>query len=453
VTIVGTDFVEVAENAYQGMGFGELPIVVVPQDVLRRVIPDVQPACREIMDDIIAGLTKWKPKVKEKKVIMPERIVTVDGANYESAVAKMNELFLMNRWSDGLPLLPATEERVEWLLRGTARKFDEVVGEVGPRDGFATVEVIGTAAAMAGARPEYMPVIIAAVEAMTKPEFRLAELQATTNPVAPEVIVNGPIAKQIGINSMEGCLGPSSEYPAGASIGRAIRLILQNVGGAIPGVTDMATAGQPGKYTGLVHAEAEEELPPAWKPLNIERGFAPGTNTVTVMGVGGTTNIFGACPTHHGPSQMCLLKLARYIGVPDENYYLSDGDLGILLIPTFNAQQWAAEGWSKEDIKKALFEKARLTVSDIDTFIARRDMNTLLRRKPWLKPFVEDRPLDALVPLTSNPEHIIIVVAGGMYHTQWHQCGHGGYKATTIEIELPANWEELLKEAPKFWGK
>ena len=200
----------------------------------------------------------------------PENI-TVEGKNYEEAVANMNHLFLRNLWGDGLPILPPTEERVNWILTGTDLRADEVIGKILPRGGIASVRSIAVSLAMAGGRPEYMPVLIAAVEAMIEPEFRHDWMNSTTCSVYPVVIVNGPIGKQICLNSGYGLLGPDPVHPPGASIGRAIRFMLMNLGGGIPGSGSMAIYGGPAKYAGMVFAEDEDGSP--WEPLSVERGF------------------------------------------------------------------------------------------------------------------------------------------------------------------------------------
>ncbi|HOG48567.1 MAG TPA: hypothetical protein PLB78_18215, partial [Anaerolineae bacterium] len=250
VCIVGSLLQRVAANVYRGAKFADLPLAVVPQDALTRAIADYRPVFEQSLDSIVFGLTAWRPQ-SQATGISPATPATFvyQGQDYADAMQQMNEAFLTNRWGDGLPLLPATKERVRWLLTGTDRAPDEMVAKVPPRGGIATPAAIAIVAAMAGCRPEYMPVLIAIVEAMADPRFQLAESSGTTHASTPTVVINGPIAKQIGINSSYGMLGPSAEYPAGASIGRAIRLLLTTLGGVIPGVTSVSVMAQPGRYT------------------------------------------------------------------------------------------------------------------------------------------------------------------------------------------------------------
>src|SRR5258706_8360792 len=172
------------------------------------------------------------------------------------------------------------------MLRCTLRARDEIVARVAPGFGAATIERIVINAEVAGCEAEYLRVLIAAVDAVAAPEFNLQGIQATTNPVAVWIIVNGPVARRLEINGTFNCIGEGAW--ANATIGRALRLILRNVGGALPGEMDRATQGSPGKYT-FCCAENEAESP--WEALHVERGFSPDQSTVTVVGAEGTLNL------------------------------------------------------------------------------------------------------------------------------------------------------------------
>ena len=181
-------------------------------------------------------------------------------------------------WSDGLPVVPPTDARILRMLDGTSRKADEVIGEVPPNLSPITVEKVAINAVMAGCRPEYMPVVLAALEAALDPLFTMHGLLCTTCFSGPIVVVNGPIAREIGMNAGINCLGQGNR--ANATIGRALQLIIRNVGGGRPGELDRAVLGGPGKYT---FCFAEDESDPTWQPLAVARGMAPGTNAVTLF--------------------------------------------------------------------------------------------------------------------------------------------------------------------------
>src|SRR5262249_13059152 len=153
----------------------------------------------------------------------PKPMLEVEGASYEDALNKANNYLLKSLLGDGLPLWPPTEERVTWIMRGTALSRGQMLGKFPPSGGVTTVETCAIALAMAGGRPEYLPVLIAAVEACFDPKLNVEQLQATSAGPFPVIIVNGPIAKQIRLNSDFSCLGPAPQRPAGASIGRALR--------------------------------------------------------------------------------------------------------------------------------------------------------------------------------------------------------------------------------------
>jgi thiol-disulfide isomerase/thioredoxin len=181
-------------------------------------------------------------------------------------------------WSDGLPVVPPTDVRIIRMLQGTNRKPDEIVGEVPPNLAPVTVEKVAINAVMAGCRPEYMPVVLAALEASLDPVFTMHGLLCTTCFSSPIIVVNGPIAAEIGMNSGINCLGQGNR--ANATIGRALQLIIRNVGGGKPGELDRAVLGGPGKYT---FCFAEDESDSTWMPLSVARGMAAGQNAVTLF--------------------------------------------------------------------------------------------------------------------------------------------------------------------------
>lgn len=401
------------------------------------------------IDKIIDGLTKWKPKAEKKRIEIPPGL-TVEGKDYREAMGKMNLLFQKNRWSDGLPILPPTEEYVNWLLTGTGLPRDTVIGKILPRYGIATIEVIATAAAMAGCRPEYMPVLITALEAILDPQVYHQHMQTSTGDAYPAVIVNGPIAKQIRLNSGYGCLGPSSVYPAGASIGRAIRFLLMNVGGAVPGEGAMALYGGPARYTGLVFAEDEDGLPSDWKPLNVERGFAPGSNTVTVLATSGTTSVWEGAALEEKGVLHSLYDFAGYMGVPSGGYFAAvfnpQGAPGILLVGPTTAQGFSKLGWSKEKVKTHLWENTKLAESE---WLRKILEYYSVRRQLSVKDYVQ-YPM----PIAASPKNMMIVVAGGKQsgHSYWLQVHGGTFGPVTRTIALPANWETLLRKAEEELG-
>jgi hypothetical protein len=400
------------------------------------------------IERVVDGLTQWKPEAKVTKVA--PATLTVEGKDYQEAVANMNFLFMRNLWSDGLPLLLATEESVQRMLRGTDLSPESVVGKILPRGGIATVKMIAVSLAMAGGRPEYMPVLIAAVEAILDPLVYHQHMQTTTGSCYPAVIVNGPIAKQIRLNSGYGCLGPSPIYPAGGPLGRALRLLLMNVGGAVPGKVSMSLYGGPARYTGLVFAEDEECLPPGWAPLNVERDFAPGTNTVTVLPCSGTTEIWRGAAQEEQEALKSLENFAGCMMAPYGGYFGQvfnpDGAPGILLIGNGVAEGFAKLGWSKEKVKELLWEKAKFPDTEWLREILPRWVN---RRNLPVKDYIQ-YPM----PIAVAPKNTMVVVSGGRQsgHSYWLQVHGGTFGPASREMRLPENWEELLRKAEEDLG-
>ena len=182
---------------------------------------------------------------------------------------RVNARFEARGWTDGLPIVPPTLPRVEAMCAAASRAPSDVLGEVEPLRGEATVEKIAANAVMAGCRPEHFPVVLAAVEAMLDPAFNMRGVQTTDENVAPLLIVSGPIAARLGINAGFGALGPG--WRANAAIGRAVRLVMLNLGGGWPGAVSLAGLGQPGRYTLCLAERADSP----WPPLHVELGYRP----------------------------------------------------------------------------------------------------------------------------------------------------------------------------------
>ncbi len=236
-------------------------------------LPDQRPGCgSRTLDPDVAALLD----VRHRGHLMRSRRVSF------SALEDDFEAMWERGWTDGLPVVPPTEARVLAMLDATTRPAEDVVAVVAPNLVPATVEKVAVNAVMAGCRPEYLPVVLAAVEAACTDAFNIHGVLATTYSVGPVLVVNGPVARAIGLNSGVNVLGQG--HRANATIGRALQLVVRNVGGGRPGEIDRATLGNPGKV-GLCLAEDETDSP--WEPLAVARGVAPGRSAVTVLAGGG----------------------------------------------------------------------------------------------------------------------------------------------------------------------
>jgi len=328
--------------------------------------------------------------------------------------------------TDGLPVIPPTRERVARMLAGAARDPAELVGEVAPNYGRATVEKIAINAVMAGCRPEYLPVVLAAVEAACDPAFALHGMSTSTHFSAPLIVVNGPIRERIGVNCSFGVFGPG--FRANATIGRALRLIMINLGGVKAGETSMSTFGHPGRYTYCI-GEFEEASP--WPALSMERGVPAGQSAVTLFA--------GEAP--HGISyhaSRTARELAGSLGWSMsalwniKHFPLYSHTM--LLVGPEHARTFAEEGWSKEDLKRHLYETVRVPYR---TLLPDADNGegTNLRFGQGPKP----RPDDAISKFPS-PAELHVAVAGGtagrfsMAIPGWLGTRNGS-KPVTVAIE------------------
>ncbi|MBI3069608.1 MAG: hypothetical protein HY323_15820 [Betaproteobacteria bacterium] len=320
----------------------------------------------------------------------PGRILSSD------SIQEINDLYYRMGLTDGLPIIPPTPDTVNAMVRASGRDPREVIGFVPPKQGAATIEKIATNAVMAGCMPAHLPVVIAALEACLADEFNLYGVQTTTNPVTPLLIVHGPVARELEINSGYNCLGHGVR--ANAAIGRAVRLSLINIGGG----ARRATHGQPGRYS-FCFAENEEESP--WPPFHVDRGFDPGASAVTVFGAGGSMNI----RPYARRGRDVLAAIARMMalgGSPRHSYAL------VILNPE-HARFIAADGFSKERARNYLFENARVRPSGFTEEVAQNWIDEPMMAYMDIRKIVGDLKADTFVPGADAPEHIFIVVAGG----------------------------------------
>jgi len=259
-------------------------------------------------------------------------------------------------WSDGLPLVPPTPERVLRMLEGTRRAPDEVVAIVPPDFAECTVEKVAVNAVMAGSRPEYLPVVLAAIYAACTDQFNIPGVLATTYFVGPVVIVNGPIARAIGMNSGVNALGQGNR--ANATIGRALQLVIRNVGGGRPGEVDRATLGNPGKYT-FCFAEDEERSP--WEPLSVERGLPPGTSAVTLFAGEGSRGVFDQLSRTPESLARSLAWCLRTVPHPK---LVHDYDAVVVISPE-HGRVFRGGGWSKARLREEIAHVLTLPGAEI----------------------------------------------------------------------------------------
>ncbi|HZN23145.1 MAG TPA: hypothetical protein VFB75_02900 [Burkholderiales bacterium] len=345
------------------------------------------------------------------------------------------ELLCSKGWSDGLPVIPPTPERVERMLKYCDRELDRPVVRIPPRFGAATPIRIAANAVMAGCKPEYFPLVLLALEAMAEDRYNLYGTQATTHPCTPFLIFNGPVARELGINAGQNAMG--NYFRANAAVGRAVRLALVNIGAAIPGIGDMATAGTPAKFTFCV---AENEASSPWEPLHVELGFPKAASTVTVIAAEGPHNI----NDHESiTAEGILTMIAGTMTITGSNNAYYAGQPCVAFGPE-HAQTVAGGGFSKADVKQWLFEHATLP---LDRF-SKEGIERRFRRK--LSEQYADAPLEAPVRMFQKPEDLIVIVTGGAGKHSAYIPTFGNTRAVTRALkhangELVKSVEDLKR--------
>ncbi len=337
--------------------------------------------------------------------------------------AAIQDYYEEQGWTDGLPVVPATEELVRKMLLPYGEDPATSLGLVQPRNAQATLEKVAINAVMAGCRPEHFPVVVAAVKAALQPDFNLASVQATTGGAAPAVIVNGPIAKELGINGDSGCFGPG--YRANAVIGRALRLFVRNVAGLIPGEMDKATLALPARYT-FCFAENEERSP--WEPRHVELGLEPSASMVTLTGVRGIYTIMESTSPTGIQALRTLVGSICTIGF--SNYYqIGTGAQITLALCPEHAAEIHASGLSKQDVREYVFQNARMPLRRLKDIAHYGNRN-------W-PAWIDETDPYTLVPIVRAADDVGVVVAGGDgRHSAW-LAGWGVTRVVTQEIELP----------------
>ena len=406
---------------------------------------------REKFNEIVDALTRWRPK-NHQTGVFNKAAVEITGRDYEDAFAKANDLFLQKTWGDGLALFPPTKSRVDWILTGTDHARNETVGggtgKIAPKEGILTYEVLATSMAMAGGRPEYMPVAEAVCKTIIE---RQNTLMTSSGGAYQGICVNGPIAKQIRLNSRFSLFGPNPNHPAGAAIGRCISLVLMNVGGHVAGQGTIAEYGEM-RFTGLCFAENEDSLPKGWPSFSEEKyRHTRGTNSATFF----ITFLGGLRPYVHRGSgdepnletemNESFFRAANVMkSVWTANHSPSKGMPGIMFYNSMICNTMARMGWTKDQIRTHLAELLFVVPEEI------KDRTDIQRAALAAK--VDFTNLPARIPLMTDSQNIHIVCAGGD-HPSLAMWLAGVTFLGNMKIELPKNWKDLLQQAERDLGE
>lgn len=395
------------------------PIVSVPHPTMRKRAEPVLGSIVQVLtgedrgnghgtSELHAHLTGAAPRAIGVRA--PERLLVPDDPE------AIDERFAREGWSDGLPIVPPTPARVAAMLAYSDLDPSTSLGLMPPRWGETTVAKLAVNAVMAGCKPDYFPVVVAAARAILGRPFNLYGVQGTTNPASPILVLNGPIARELGVNAGGNLFGPG--FRANATIGRAIRLIMNNVGGGVPQQADKSTLGSPAKYTACF-AENEAESP--WEPLHVERGFDAETSTVTAFGGAAPANIIEKSKT----AAEMLRTIARAMAAPGSNNMFMSGEAMVVIGPE-HASIAAAEGFDKAAVRQALFEHARIPLAAV----GRGNAEVLAA---WRGPLIEDRNGEWTARIVDRPDDIVIVVAGGPGN---HSASIPGWYTRSVTVPI-----------------
>jgi hypothetical protein len=405
VLLANNGFVTDAQSAASSKGMPGIRIVGESVACESTVKSEIEEGISAVMKDMIEGLTR--PLTAEEKSPKQQTGKTPRVA-FKGSLQEVNRFYYNKGWTDGLPIIPPTAEAVAEMMTGTDLPPDHVVATLIPRKGKATVEKIAINAVMAGALPTYMPVLIAAVQSFADPKTRFDTFEVSTGSWAPFLAISGRIRKDININCSSGALSPGNI--ANAAIGRAVGLIVKNIGGARKAVEDMGVIGNPGKYS-LVIGEDEEASP--WEPLSVERGFGKEDNTVTVF----FPNSFTQTVPGGTDAQGILDTLSGMV---------SNTMSSLILIPSW-AKVLSREGWTKPKIREYLAARMKPGSSNITGL-----------------------PEASGPPKVDLNSSLMIVVAGGpgSFIALLRSAGPGFFENELVskKIELPRNWDKLVQK-------
>ncbi|MCU1504279.1 MAG: hypothetical protein JWM12_3633 [Ilumatobacteraceae bacterium] len=324
--------------------------------------------------------------------------------------------------TDGLPVVIPTPERVARCVLATGADPTTSLGVMGPLSALTTIERVATNAVMAGCDPDHMPIVVATLRALLRPEYDLSEAQSTTHSTAPLIVVSGPLASACGIAGGFGALGPG--HRANATIGRAVRLCLINIGGARPGASDMALLGQPGKFTMCI-TENSAESP--WEPCSVAAGFDPFESVVTVIGVEGPHSVVFVDDADDPDSALRLLRvLARAIANPgSNNAFMRTGSVAVAINPD-HAAVLARAGLGRADVQRELHRLATNLRGDL------RELNPA---------FAGSGDAGDELHALPSPDHVLVLVAGGggLYSTVFPSWSAGAHLNPILHERIEAD--------------
>ncbi|MDE2405183.1 MAG: hypothetical protein KGM17_11015 [Sphingomonadales bacterium] len=434
-----------------GLGMPNLPVATIVGHPGAQSVEEIHANVMAVTAaQVIANLT-----VQPEEIVLEAEPGSRDIV-FTGSFEEVNDHFWENEWSDGLPIVPPTMEKIEEFLAFTPRKPNETLGIVLPASRAVTIWSIAVNGVMAGCRPEYMPVLVALGEAMADPIYGV-EHSGNTPGADTLIVLNGPIIKQLKFNYEQGALRDG--FRANTSVGRFWRLMLRNVAGFLPHKTDKGTFGNTWR---VVLAENEDALERIGWPSNAEdMGFRTGDNTVTITRMTGgdvMPSVTGATP------ELLMPYLAD--GVAKETGWevsftvggLTHGTLRpALVISPILAETIAKAGWSKDRVKQYLYDHARMPAWRCEVLMEKwtEFKITSLKHQVNLgklpRSFAESDDPNRMVPIVLHPDDFMVLVSGDPLRTNAYAFAHNGYLGFPVakQIELPEGWEGRLAGVTK----
>lgn len=434
VAVVCTGFEKSARLVARAGGMPAIRLLEYPlPNIGTQTRDEIYVSSLPLVDELVSLLTHspFGDEASEKTTAGARDIV------FKGSLDEVNDHFQERVWTDGLPVIPPTPDRVDAFLAFTDRSPDEVIGVLPPTRLPATVWKVAVNGVVAGCRPEYMPVLLAIAEAVAEPAFGLENVGSTAG-LTPLIILNGPIGKQLGFNSGQGVLRPQTQ--ANITVSRFLRLLMVNIAGYRLGEADMASFGR--NYYPVL-AEAEEDSP--WPPLSVDRGYEPGTNVVTVMGVDSTTHSFLTQDPAESHLRVMAREVSRELG---GNLLVAMERFGgrvtpVLCMTPLVAGILAKAGYSKGDVRQWIYDHALVPAKQFDEQLARIEdgynLQESVRRGKLAQRFALSDDPERLVPVLHEPEELQVVVSGAPNRNRSFIAGQfGNYGgAVSKEIRLP----------------
>jgi hypothetical protein len=441
VSLVCQGFALQGSATADGLGFPRLAMAEYPGHVDLHSLEEIQKNVKTVLvEQVIKGLTVQPEEVKTSPEPEPRDIV------FEGTFEEINKFFYEKEWSEGIPVVPPTIEKVEEFVKFVDRSPYEVVGVLLPDKREATIWNIAVNGVMAGCRPEYMPVLVTMVEAMADPNFGQEHLGHTPG-TEVLITINGPIIKDLNFNYKQGALRVG--FQANTSVGRFWRLYLRNVAGFLPHKTDKATFG--GTWRVILAENEDAVAKMGWEPMSVDQGFKAGDNVVTISSCTSTDSIYNVGAA---TAEKILDKIAARI-VDIQLYYFGLSSINasvrpqVLLSPCL-AEAIAKGGYSKDKVRQYLYEHATFSPKRIEQFHS-ISLCDAVERGRLPKRFCESTDPNRLVPIVCSPEDFMITVSGDPDRDNCFICAQNaliGYPVSK-KITLPNNWDKLLMEAKK----